>query len=293
MPIKDRFLVPIFRHLEWLLNIARGRNRFGYSLLNVLRAFPSFDPNSGFVYRRQARFAIEAINNIFSSLLFLSEKNTEGYPPIPEYTTAEMRKSDLESRLKTAFDSHGSDKANYHDYHRVYAHLLDILGGAPSGVFEIGLGSSDTKVASNMGRSGIPGASVRAFASITQGPVFGADIDQKALVNDGRITSFQLDQLNPKQLSEFVSQNHLGVDLFIDDGLHSVTANLNSLTFGLQVSSSRGILVIEDIGEASLDLWRFIGNYLRPNFRDACLIRDRTGSYMFVLSKHEPLRLLD
>jgi hypothetical protein len=66
------------------------------------------------------------------------------------------------TKLKALFDEHGSDKANVHGYHPLYAAILDDPSAALS-VLEIGLGTNNTDVASNMGAAGRPGASVRAF----------------------------------------------------------------------------------------------------------------------------------
>ena len=44
-------------------------------------------------------------------------------------------------------------------------------------------------------------------------------------------------------------------DLIVDDGLHSVQANLNSLMFAIKYLKADGICIIEDIPERSLSAW--------------------------------------
>jgi hypothetical protein len=44
-------------------------------------------------------------------------------------------------------------------------------------------------------------------------------------------------------------------DLVIDDGLHSPTANLNTIISTKGLLSGRGVIVVEDIAERSLDVW--------------------------------------
>lgn len=286
-----RKLLPFIRPFEAVINILRGKNRFGYSFINVLSSFPNFDPNSGFVYRRQVKFAVESINNIFQSLLFLSSQVSNPSSRPVEIGSTSLRSSHLKNRLKSEFDSQGSDKASFHDYHLVYGLILEALDGAPNGMLEIGLGSSDTTVASNMGKHGQPGASLRVFNNFVKGPIYGADIDPKALLFEDKISSFQLDQLNLEQLASLQEKRDIEVDLFIDDGLHSVTANLNSLALAWNLTSIYGVIVIEDIGHAAIDLWRFVGSYLAPLVEECYLIRDKSGSYIFVLSKKLKLNL--
>jgi hypothetical protein len=64
--------------------------------------------------------------------------------------------------LKSLFAKFGSDKSSGRNYHRLYGEILknkdDIYY-----VLEIGLGTNDIDVVSNMGPRGVPGASLRAF----------------------------------------------------------------------------------------------------------------------------------
>ena len=67
-------------------------------------------------------------------------------------------------------------------------------------------------------------------------------------------------------------------DLFIDDGLHSIGANLNSLVFGLRHLKPGGFVVVEDIGPsyfaAILRSWQVIANLLRRDpLLESCMVR--------------------
>ena len=64
--------------------------------------------------------------------------------------------------FKKVFDHFGSDKANKaHQYHGLYVRVLHELGiHKPLTILEVGMGTNNTKLVSNMGSSGKPGASL-------------------------------------------------------------------------------------------------------------------------------------
>jgi len=105
-----------------------------------------------------------------------------------------------------------------------------------------------------MGAGGTPGASLRAFRDLLPGAsVFGADVDRDILFTEDRIRTGFLDQLDPASFdalyAEFGSEPF---DLVIDDGLHSLGANLNTLAWALKVVKPGGWIVIEDISRQRL-----------------------------------------
>ena len=86
---------------------------------------------------------------------------------------------ELSEKLKVYFDFHGSDKANLHNYHYIYAQILSPYIENLK-IFEIGLGTNNTDTLSNMGKYGKPGASLRAFRdSFPQALIHGADVDRR------------------------------------------------------------------------------------------------------------------
>jgi hypothetical protein len=99
-----------------------------------------------------------------------------------------------EEALKALFDHHGSDKANSHNYHILYSSILGD-GEKIENIFEIGLGTNNSDVVSNMGSGGKPGASLRAFRDYCPNAnIYGADIDSRILFSEERIRTFYLDQ---------------------------------------------------------------------------------------------------
>lgn len=167
-------------------------------------------------------------------------------------------KTTVESeQLKELFNKFGSDKSNKHNYHELYGEIIANRATKIRNVLEIGLGTNNPDVPSNMGIAGHPGASLRAWKEFdSECNVYGADIDARILFNENRIKTFQLDQLSDKSWNSFVTAvSQIKFDLIIDDGLHSPMANLNSVKFLMPLLAPGGILVVEDIAERSLPVW--------------------------------------
>ena len=188
----------------------------------------------------------------------------------------------IQENLKELFDRHGSDKASNHNYHLVYAWIFANLGFDAIHIMEIGLGTNNIDTPSNMGKKGRPGASLRAWRDYsTNCEVIGLDIDARVLFTEERIQTHQLDQTDSSSwelLSHLVEFN--SVNLFVDDGLHSPEANLRSLIYGPQYISKGGFIVVEDIHERMLPVWRLVVG-LAPKTWKTWIIRSR-NSYLFV-----------
>ena len=62
--------------------------------------------------------------------------------------------------------------------------------------------------------------------------------------------------MQPPTFRELIKTfENIKYDLIIDDGLHNVCANLNTLQFGLENLNVNGWIVIEDIGKMKYDNW--------------------------------------
>lgn len=181
-----------------------------------------------------------------------------------------------------AFQKHGSDKSTTHDYHKLYATLLHARN-AVRRLVEIGIGTNNPTIMSNMGKHAAPGASLRAFeALLPVADVIGADIDASILFQSGRVRCVRCDQTSDDGFNDLkLALNGEPVDVLIDDGLHAVNANLRSLLFGLDVVRPGGHVVIEDIPDRLGWFWKM----LIPMFarRHEChLVRCRSA-LVFVL----------
>jgi hypothetical protein len=151
-------------------------------------------------------------------------------------------------QLGEILDKNRSDKSYGHNYHKLYSFIIDLLGEEIN-ILEIGLGTNNPSLVSTMGSGGRPGASLYAFKEyLPKANIYGGDIDKNILFEcDGIKTSYvdQLDMDTFKDLSK--NFGHIKYDLIIDDGLHSIGANLNTILFGLKNIKPKGWIVIKDI----------------------------------------------
>jgi hypothetical protein len=169
------------------------------------------------------------------------------------------------SAIKELFDRHGSDKANYHNYHELYGCILSDHTKVHS-VLEIGLGTNNTDIACNMGSGGKPGASLRAFRDyFPEASIYGADIDHSILFEEERIRTFHVDQTDPESFEKLAGSLPGEIDLIIDDGLHAPNANLLTFLFGVKKVSAGGWVVIEDV--TSPVIWQTVAALLPENMK--------------------------
>jgi SAM-dependent methyltransferase len=152
----------------------------------------------------------------------------------------------------------GSDKARVHRYTVVYSALFGSRYGQALRVFELGLGTNDPEAPSSMGVFGVPGASLRGWRELfPHALVYGADIDRRILFREERIKTFYCNQLDLSSVRELWSDPELqgGVDIIVEDGLHTFEANVSFLEGSLGNLRPGGIFVIEDILPEHVDNW--------------------------------------
>jgi hypothetical protein len=184
--------------------------------------------------------------------------------------------------LRKMFNAKGSDKSTAHDYHYIYAPMLPEPPSVRN-LLEIGLGTNNMDVVSNMGASGRPGASLRAFREfLPNASIYGADVDRRILFKEDRIRTFFVDQTDLVSFSELHSLD-VKFDLIIDDGLHSPNANIAVILFGLTKLAPKGWLVVEDIGEAARPAWEVIASIPGPAYR--CYLIAAKNALVFAIQK--------
>ncbi len=154
---------------------------------------------------------------------------------------------------------HGSDKGQGgHRYTTVYPVLFGKSRDQPVRIFELGLGTNNPRLASNMGVQGIPGASLRGWRELfPHALVYGADIDRDILFEEDRIKTFYCDQLDSVAIRNLWSQPVLqgGMDIIIDDGLHTFESSISFLDGSLEHLRPGGVYVIEDIKKETIEKW--------------------------------------
>jgi hypothetical protein len=159
---------------------------------------------------------------------------------------------------------YGSDKGNstntgHHNYTIVYDKLFAPMKNAPMRVFELGLGTNNTDVPSNMGINGKPGASLRGWREyFPNAQIFGADIDRRVLFQEDRIATFYCDQMSASSIAELWNNDVLRdkFDIIIEDGLHTYNANVSFFENSFHMVKPGGIYVIEDVIHRTIPLYQ-------------------------------------
>ena len=206
-----------------------------------------FDKN---LVERTADTDLQIYQNSIASLASLVSPQLPGFYPFED-------EDEGARELGALFTHYGSDKANKHDYHRIYGRLLAGKRNEQLKILEIGLGTNDLSITSNMGLRANPGASLRAFRDwAPHATVIGADVDKRILFSDDRIVTYWVDQSDLSSLVVFASKCDGPFDLIIDDGLHLPYANFNTLATLLPLLKPDGAFVIEDIEIGHLPFWQ-------------------------------------
>jgi hypothetical protein len=262
-----------------LHRLKRSLNRRLHSRdIMLLRSFPSFAPNSRGDYASRAKIAVDGANGTFPRLVQLIHTFDGGLDcptPIESFDNSEPALA-AAGRLQLLFNKYGSDKSSSHDYHHLYGSILAQCTQAPN-ILEIGMGTNAEDVVSNMNGKGSPGGSLRAFSEFApDASVYGADIDARILFDEGRIRTCQVDQTDPESLARLFQKFNCGFDLIIDDGLHAPHANISTLTFALQNLKPGGWVVVEDIADAAIPIWKVVSRLL-PAGHQATLILAKAG----------------
>jgi SAM-dependent methyltransferase len=150
-------------------------------------------------------------------------------------------------------NSCGSDKGSgHHNYTTFYHFIFQHLRDRQLNVFELGLGTNDLTIESNMSGRGTPCGSLRGWREyFSQANIFGADIDDKILVSEDRIQTFYCDQTNSSCISSMWQFINRKFDIIIEDGLHNFNANKIFFENSVDVLVDGGIFIIEDIDKSS------------------------------------------
>lgn len=151
----------------------------------------------------------------------------------------------------------GSDKAR-NRYTPLYSALFRERFNRPIRIVELGLGTNNPEMLSNMGVFGAPGASLRGWRQLfPHASVYGADVDRGILFQEDRIKTFYCDQLDHSSIRDLWSQQELreGADIIIEDGLHTFDANVSFLDESLHHLRPGGTYVVEDVCWDTFDKW--------------------------------------
>jgi hypothetical protein len=190
------------------------------------------------------------------------------------------------TKMCRVMTKYGSDKGRLNYYTPVYSALFEDRCNEPLRIFELGLGSNNTEVPSNMGPYGAPGASLRGWRELfPHALVYGADVDRRILFQEDRIKTLYCNQLDQSSIRDLWSNPGLqeGVDILIEDGLHTLEGNISFLEGSLRHLRPGGIYVTEDIMLSDVEGWYdrlesvYAKQYPTYEFAFAVIARDGSG----------------
>jgi len=141
-------------------------------------------------------------------------------------------------------------ESSWHNYTTFYYSIFKDLREKQLRVFELGLGTNNVKIPSNMGPRGTPGASLFGWSEFfLNSHIFGADIDSNILFNTDKIKTFYCDQTNPEIIKQMWNTPDLqdNFDIIIEDGLHTFNANVCFFENSIHKLKPNGYFIIEDI----------------------------------------------
>lgn len=146
---------------------------------------------------------------------------------------------------------------SWHNYTTFYYSIFKDISDKNLRVFELGLGTNNLNIPSNMGVNGRPGASLYGWQEFFPNSyIFGADIDRDILFNTDKIKTFYCDQTNPEIVKKMWDEPLLqdNFDIIVDDGLHEFNANVCFFENSIHKLKSNGYFIIEDIHQENLFL---------------------------------------
>lgn len=154
--------------------------------------------------------------------------------------------------LTEIMNRYGSDKGSgHHNYTKYYDKIFNHLRNLPLNVLEIGIGSINSSIPSNMAGTPnkyTPGASIRGWRDyFSNAKIYGCDIDKDILFESDRISTFFLDQTDSKVIQEQIVDKDIMYDIIIDDGLHHFPTNWAVLKQIFTKLTDTGYYIIEDI----------------------------------------------
>ncbi len=190
------------------------------------------------------KFLRELVRKVKYNFKFLNKQNKT----ILNYTS----NTSVNLKLTELMNFYGSDKGgknNHHNYSNYYSEIFFNKRKEVKNFLEIGLGTNNVNMVSNMGKDGVPLASLKAWRDYFENAnIYGADIDKEILKNEDRIKTFFVDQTNPETIS--LMFKNIGVskfDVILEDGLHEYNANICFFENSIKFLSDNGIYIIEDV----------------------------------------------
>lgn len=162
--------------------------------------------------------------------------------------------------LCSIMDRNGSDKGPVnHHYTKFYSSLFDSFRDREFDFFELGIGTRNPHLASNMCFGNFtPMGSQRAWREFfPKAQVYAADIDRDILINEDRIKTFWVNQLDRYAIREMWSKVG-NVDVIVEDGNHTFESNYTFFDESFSHLRPGGIYVVEDSNTPTTERFKSI-----------------------------------
>jgi SAM-dependent methyltransferase len=190
------------------------------------------------------KYIREKLRKLKYKIKFLGKKKNMSF----SYLSNSKNNKQL-TNLMNLFGSDKGGRNNHHNFASYYSEIFFHKRNDIKNFLEIGLGTNDTSVLSNMGSNGIPLASLRAWRDYFKNAnIYGADIDKNILKNEDRIETFYVDQTDPITIKEmFKNIGEKKFDIILEDGLHEYNANICFFENAIEHLDPNGTYIIEDV----------------------------------------------
>ena len=261
-------LIKKVKHSPWIIlkifNIFKLKREI-LNLFNVQVNFKNLklkDQNDILFYTIKKLKLINELENNNSSKIFSENSLYDFFLKFKDDPNCE--------KFTSLFSKYGSDKT-VSKLSYLYWQIINSI--EIKNLFEVGIGTNNILIPSNMGIDGKPGASLKAFEEwLKDANIFGGDIDKNILFETDRIKTFYIDQLNLENLKK-IKQIIPKQSLIIDDGLGMPNSNLNMIYTYSDHLEVGGFMVIEHIDPIFRDVYETcILNFTKNNNFSAQII---------------------
>jgi len=197
--------------------------------------------------------------NVISSVKYKDNPTSGDWFPVFEFIKEkkiknmndffELKMYERTTTLCEIMNLNGSDKGNgHHNYTRFYDFIFNKIKDDVKYVFELGLGTNNLNIPSNMSGQGNPCGSLRGWRDyFKNAEIYGADIDKDILVQENRIKTYFCDQTNTSIIDDLSNNFNFKFDIIIEDGLHTFSANIVFFENFIKNLKIGGFFIIEDV----------------------------------------------
>jgi len=171
--------------------------------------------------------------------------------------------------------SFGSDKGRgWHNYTTFYNFIFKDIRKNVQNVFELGLGTNNPNILSNMGGGGTPCGSLRGWrAYFENANIYGADIDRDILFQENRLKTYYCDQTSPESIDVLKQNFNFEFDIIIEDGLHKFEANKTFFENFIGTVKDGGYFIIEDVDRESFEKFQDYIDLNREKYKHMELVK--------------------